>query len=817
MNDTKDPSAVGSPHGRRWQPSPDLASSVVLIFIGILFFSDVLFSSKNFYFRDILNFHYPLRKVLIAAYARGEFPLWNPFIYLGQPLLANPNCMAFYPTNLLHLFLSFNYAFKLHFILHPLLAGLGAYILQRKLGILPLVSFGGALIYEFSGTVLSFLNLYNIVPAVALLPWIGWSFLRSIESRSRKRLLLFGLLLVLQVIAFEPLLFLCVVLLLAALALIHLLQSDNRGAAVRGILRTGAIGGVFAFALAAIQVFPALELIPLCARGARYDYSTSSAWSMHPADLANLGVSNLFGSPYTVNASHYWGERFHESREPYLVSFFVGSSALLLASFSFLSHRRLLQRTLVGLFVIASGMALGRFNPFFHWLYERLFLIRLGRYPSKYFLLGTLALAVLASLGLEVVLTCGEDDSSRRRRLRLPAIAGIIASAACLGLWIYLRGHPEALDGWMRSMIEPGILSLKDLGVITAQFLASIRYLTLFLSLSSVLVLVSSIWPRPILTASLLILVTGAELLPANLRLSALISDADVDYVSEVEEYVAKNGPREPFRVSSPTALHPMPNLKLRVPNPSRAWLTLFNRRTGQPFYGITEGIQYSPDRSVDQLNTRDSEDMWKALVRLPEATALTLLGKLNTPMLLSLEEIHDPRVQLIATFDTHSDVQLKLYWLNNAVARAYFVSGVQYAPIHREALEIYLRPDFPYGNTIVMENPYGISRPGETGAGSARVLDYQDQRVLCEVQAQVPGYLVLLDSYYPGWHAYVDGSEVEILRANFAFRAVAVPPGKHRVEYIYRPRLFYAGLTLTVLAALTGIALLHFCSRNSL
>jgi hypothetical protein len=51
--------------------------------------------------------------------------------------------MAFYPTNLLHLFLSFNYAFKLHFILHPLLAGLGAYILQRKLGVLPLASFGG--------------------------------------------------------------------------------------------------------------------------------------------------------------------------------------------------------------------------------------------------------------------------------------------------------------------------------------------------------------------------------------------------------------------------------------------------------------------------------------------------------------------------------------------------------------------------------------------------------------------------------------------------------------------------------------------------
>jgi len=67
--------------------------------------ADVLFTSKNFYFRDILNFHYPLRKVLIDSYARGEWPLWNPYVYLGQPMLANPNYMAFYPSNLFHLFL----------------------------------------------------------------------------------------------------------------------------------------------------------------------------------------------------------------------------------------------------------------------------------------------------------------------------------------------------------------------------------------------------------------------------------------------------------------------------------------------------------------------------------------------------------------------------------------------------------------------------------------------------------------------------------------------------------------------------------------
>src|SRR5947207_10788929 len=124
-----------------------------MIVFGFLFFSDPLYSSKNFFFRDILNFHYPLHKVLIQAYARGEFPLWNPYVALGQPMLANPNYLAFYPTNLLHLFFPFDYAFKLHFILHPILAVLGLYFLQRLLGIVFLVALGRAVVYQFSGTV----------------------------------------------------------------------------------------------------------------------------------------------------------------------------------------------------------------------------------------------------------------------------------------------------------------------------------------------------------------------------------------------------------------------------------------------------------------------------------------------------------------------------------------------------------------------------------------------------------------------------------------------------------------------------------------
>jgi uncharacterized membrane protein YfhO len=60
-------------------------------------------------------------------------------------------------------------------------------------------------------------------------------------------------------------------------------------------------------------------------------------------------------------------------------------------------------------------------------------------------------------------------------------------------------------------------------------------------------------------------------------------------------------------------------------------------------------------------------------------------------------------------------------------------------------------------------------------------------------------GILVLADSYYPGWKAYVDGKEEKILRANLFFRAVSLSAGRHTVEFRYEPRSFAIGLAISV------------------
>ncbi|HEY1433895.1 MAG TPA: YfhO family protein, partial [Thermoanaerobaculia bacterium] len=89
-----------------------------------------------------------------------------------------------------------------------------------------------------------------------------------------------------------------------------------------------------------------------------------------------------------------------------------------------------------------------------------------------------------------------------------------------------------------------------------------------------------------------------------------------------------------------------------------------------------------------------------------------------------------------------------------------------------------------------------------------ARLAEDAPERVVADVTATYAGLLVLTDLDYPGWIAEEDGRRLPMLRADGFFRAVALPPGTHRVVFRYRPLAFYAGLALSALALLVALGL---------
>ncbi len=84
------------------------------------------------------------------------------------------------------------------------------------------------------------------------------------------------------------------------------------------------------------------------------------------------------------------------------------------------------------------------------------------------------------------------------------------------------------------------------------------------------------------------------------------------------------------------------------------------------------------------------------------------------------------------------------------------------------------------------------------------------DETSMASVDAPSPGYVIVNDSFYPGWQVSVDGRPQEILPANAAFRAVAVPAGRHLLRFQYRPVSIRIGVWLTCASViLVGLGLL--------
>lgn len=85
----------------------------------------------------------------------------------------------------------------------------------------------------------------------------------------------------------------------------------------------------------------------------------------------------------------------------------------------------------------------------------------------------------------------------------------------------------------------------------------------------------------------------------------------------------------------------------------------------------------------------------------------------------------------------------------------------------------------------------------------SAQIKKYTANEIAIETSSPNISALILTDTYYPGWKAYVDGSETSIKETSSSFRAVDLTPGKHDVIFRYRPRSFSGGLFISLLSLL--------------
>jgi hypothetical protein len=182
--------------------------------------------------------------------------------------------------------------------------------------------------------------------------------------------------------------------------------------------------------------------------------------------------------------------------------------------------------------------------------------------------------------------------------------------------------------------------------------------------------------------------------------------------------------------------------------------------------------------------------------------TSITLVGPLTVRGLSLIDERSGAFHSLtLGGYRLVHSGDVKIYENLNVLPRAFVVPSAVVIRDQAAALTALGDPSFdPTATVLLAANPNASDlQPPSSNLHPASITTYTPD--LVRVTATGPGFLVLTDAYYPGWVARVDGASVPILRADLMFRAVALGPGEHQVEFRFEPRSVRVGLWVSGLS----------------
>ena len=164
-----------------------------------------------------------------------------------------------------------------------------------------------------------------------------------------------------------------------------------------------------------------------------------------------------------------------------------------------------------------------------------------------------------------------------------------------------------------------------------------------------------------------------------------------------------------------------------------------------------------------------------------------------------------------------HASAAAATYRLPGAPGRVWLVPAAREVN-PGDALGVLADPAFDPAVEVLLEGARDPDACLQTPSGQTPsfvsptpILRDTANRVTIRAVLTAPGYLVVADTWYPGWQASVDEEPVELYRANHAFRAVWLDKGEHTVDMVYRPASVVVGGIVSLAAlglAIVGLAL---------
>ena len=710
---------------------------------------------------DNLVHNLPLTLESFRQLSAGRLPAWNPYLWSGSPLLADPQSQAFYPPTLIAYALAGARpaaAFPLLYAMHVAIAAGGTYLLARTLGTTVAGGLLAATVFTMNPfTAFLATSFANEVAVLAWLPWTAWAALRAADGDRPLAALGGGA--VAAALAWTggyPQLW------VYSLGAIVVLAAGAAARPGRAVLLAGAIG-LAGLALSLWQVLPFLSLWETSQRADPRSLDEFLRTDVPLASWPAIFLPGLVGSVVTAVP-------LAENNWPHL-----GLCAVTLALIALLRPGRA-RLVLLGIAAAALWLASGRSGGLLPLLYEWVPGLGFLRGPYKFYPYATFAIALLAGLGL--------GDVERAPRGLHAAVLGAAALLGLLGPALRPEIPAYVLEAAGRLSFHAAVAGIAG---------------TLLVAVAVLLAAASSHGRGGTTIGALALAATLAGFAP-ELAIYAQASPLGQPLVPPSQAFAET---RRSLRADArwhwgvDLLARPLrPDLRralgtywqLEMSTGYSAFLdTGYARAIGQDAATVPLVTPDAPgpldgrNRVLDVLATphvlvRADEDLLRWLTRrwLGDGGPIHVSGSPVDDLYLLIRRRTLPRVRAVPRVDavaTRDDAIL---------------------PVQKGTIE-------PL-HVALVEEPFAAAGPRSpcTIGKTRRDAD----RVRTVATCKGDGFLVFAERWDPGWSAFVDGRPAPLVRAYGLVLGVPVPAGRHQVVVRYAPPGFATGVIASAAAA---------------
>lgn len=700
---------------------------------------------------DIGGEIYPMRSLVVDYLKNGLMPLWNPFIFSGTPFLANFQSAVFNPLNFLFFLIPKIDAWSILVLIQPFFAAVFLYLFMRRLNVSRVSSVFSATAFAFCGYMTVWGAYGTMAMSVLFLPLI----LYLVESYflNKKLILLPLITIVLGISFFSGHIQSWMYVFLGTL--IYLLVRQYQ---LKSGFKTQAVMLFFIFLslpFVALQLFPALELY----------FSSSRQLAINDPQNTGIPVQYLitvlapdfFGNPVTRND---WFGTYAE---------WMGYSGLVTLIFCLVAvtdAKNTKIRPFVALLML--GILLSVRSPILELISRLPLPVLSNSNPSRAVVLVSFAIAVLSGFGMDAIFL-----ASRPKRKNLFYALGAVTVIVLSALFLSLSGNV-----FLSAEIAEKLKTVSFRNLLLPIFLTSACWIL------AVTYYFKNRLNKLIVLCFLLLVVIEmfrfySKWMPFDERINFYPETGVTDFLKKQEGFYRFYGQFS----QAPAYLEKLYGIEGYEPLNLLSYATFINAAISGK-----ESKIYSLDVRLQSREryTKKTLDMLGVKYLIFDAEGF------KSPFVFPVWDYDYPKI--------YDDGKYFIFENKDVLPRAYLTGNVITEGDGSKVIARLFSESFNPKDSVIVENGdfNGISK-AETA--NVKIELYEPNRIMIRTRNSIPQALVLGDNYYPGWKAYVNGKPAGIYRANYTLRAVKIPAGENRVEFIYKPFSFTIGLILSVSA----------------